>query len=298
MSKSRKISAGVLVLILSLVIFFNVWLKPKTANKSDNSVAAGEVDTSNTITLNEPKNGKRIEREEDRPQVDPYEMIDKFDAQFVKLLDAKGDVWATGLKELASMANRLGEQSDFDSVTAAALLVSRTSDLVISRLMAAEVSPENTLPGLNEFSYSIPSDSRIIALICEVYPNGEHERKKNPTESVEDFLFGLEDDPIIPMGEWSKEKTATEIISTGNASGKLLLIGGAQYMLYSAKITSLYLQRGGNPGLSGIELEVDVERLAGKEIEKLPIPLLGEERPTAATIVFLIDSAQRLYKNP
>jgi hypothetical protein len=33
----------------------------------------------------------------------------------------------------------------------------------------------------------------------------------------------------------------------------------------------------------------------GKEIEKLPIPLLGEEEPTAVTISFLIDNAQTMY---
>jgi len=295
-SKTRKISVGIFALILLLAIFSILWLKPRTSDRNDSSVATGNVDTKTKITSSGLGKGKRIEREEKLPPVDPFKLIDKFDAQFVKLLDAEGDVWATGLKELASIANRLGEQSDFDSVTAAALLVTRASDLAISKLMAAEVSPEDTLPGLKEFSYSIPSDKRIIAYICQLHPEGEALRRKNPTESVTDFLFGLEEDPIIPMGEWSREKTETEIISGGNASGKLLFIVAAKYKLDSAEITALYLQRGGNPRLTGIELESDMGRLAGKEIEKLPKPLFGEENPTAVNIVAFIRNAQNLYK--
>lgn len=295
MSKARKISIGIFALILLLAISFILWLKPATSDRNDDRFAAGDVDSNMTITSSDLGKEKLIERGEKLPPVDPFEMIDKFDTQFVKLLNAEGDVWASGLKELASMVNRLGKQSDFDSVTAAALLVTRVSDLAISKLMAAEVSPEDTLAGLKEFSYSIPSDRRMITYICELHPEGEARRRENPTESLADFVFGLESEPVLPMGEWSEERTETDLISSGNASGKLLFIVVAKYKLDSAEVIAIYLQRGGDPRLTGKELEADIERLAGKEIEKLPIPLFGEENPTVVNIVSFIANAQDLY---
>ena len=294
-NRSKFFLVGIFVLISLLIISIILSLKTWKSDLNDNIGIGGEVGAHKKITFSESKNGRRIERDEELPPVDPLEMIDKFDTQFVKLLNAEGDEWATGLKELASLVNRLDQQSNFDSVIGTALMIKRTSDLAIFRLMAAEVSPADTLPGLMEISYSIPSDKRIIDYICKSHPEGEARRRKNPTESVTDFLFGLEEDPIFPIGEWSKEKTESEIISGGNASGRLLFVVVARYVLDSAKITGLYLQRGGNPRLAGKELEADLERLVGKEIETLPIPLFGEENPTAVNIVSFMKNSQDLY---
>ena len=111
-----------------------------------------------------------------------------------------------------------------------------------------------------------------------------------------EFASRFEEEPLFPDDGWSVEKTATRIVNSSNATGRLELVGAAQFKLFSAEITAIYLKRGGNPRLTGMELEADIELLVGNEIKKLPIPLFGDEVATAGTIVFLISNAQDLYQ--
>jgi len=75
-----------------------------------------------------------------------------------------------------------------------------------------------------------------------------------------------------------------------------MIIGSAHLRLQAAKITAIYLQRGGNRHLTTMKLESDIEQLVGKEIKKMPVPLFGSENASAATISFLIENAQSLYQ--
>jgi hypothetical protein len=295
MNRRSKILAGI-VLPLLLIVFWVLSWDFRSPDRNNNGDIGGELKASKAVTSDGISARKPSESKEDLPLIDPFEMIEEFDIRFLQLAEAEGDLWVSRLKGLAEITNRLGKQPDFESLTATALMVSRASDLVIFRLMAGDVSPENTLPALERFEYSIPSEQRMISFVCELHPEGDEERRKNPPQSLPEFVSRFESDPIFPNEEWSKEKTATESISSRNATGRLMIIGAAHLKLQVAKITAIYLQRGGNPHLTTMKLESDIERLVGKEIEKLPVPLFGGENASAATIGFLIENAQSLYQ--
>jgi hypothetical protein len=295
MNSKNKILAGIALLLL-LIVFWVIFSDFRLSDKNHNGDIGGEVNTNKVLTSDGINARRPSEKKRDIPSLDPFKIIGKFDTRLVELTDAEGDLWSLGLKDLAEITNRLSEQPDFQSLIATALMVSRASDLVISRLMAGEVSPEDTLSGLERFAYSIPSESRMFTFVCELHPNGEAERRKNPPESVMEFVSRFESEPIFPDDEWTKEVTATRIVNSGNAMGRLAVIGAAQFKLYSAKIAAIYLQRGGNPHLTTMKLESDIERLVGKEIEKLPVLLFGGEKASAGTISFLIENAQSLYQ--
>jgi hypothetical protein len=227
MSRTRSIMVGSLLLMLFFIIPYLIWWKSEPLDIFAFGDTIDKVNRYNkTTSSTDSKIGKRMERGADFPRVDPFEMIEKFDTRFAELLIAEGNAWELGLVELANMVNRMGEQSDFQSVTVSALLVTRISDLAIARLMAAEVSPTDTLDGLERFTFSIPSDRRLIDFICELHPEGEEQRRENPPRSVDEFVSRFEEEAIFSDDEWSEKKTATGITSSGNATAKLLNIGG------------------------------------------------------------------------
>lgn len=295
MNRKNKILMGIVIPLL-LIFFWVLSSDFRPPDKNRNGDIDREANTNKVLTSDGINARKPSENQKDIPSIDPFKMIEKFDNRLAELTGAEGDLWSLGLKDLAEITNRLGEQPDFQSFTATALMVSRASDLVISRLMAGEVSPEDTLHGLERFAYSIPSETRMIAFVCELHPDGEDERRKNPPQSLPEFVSRFESDPIVPNEEWSKEKTATDSISSRNATGRLMIIGSAHLRLQAAKITAIYLQRGGNRHLTTMKLESDIEQLVGKEIKKMPVPLFGSENASAATISFLIENAQSLYQ--
>lgn len=296
MNKTSKIMVCSLLLMFFFAISFLVSRKgePPLKHAFDNN--KDKVKRYNmTLPSTDSKIDKRIESSGDFSRVDPFEVVEKFDTRFAELLIAEDHSWELGLEELASIVNRLGGQSDFQSVTISALMVARISDLAIAKLMAGDITPKDTLNGLERFTYSIPNERRLIGFICELYPGGEEQRRKNPPRSVNEFVSRFEEEPIIPYDEWTENKTATGIASRGNAMARLLYIEWAKFKLDTAKIVAIYLQRGGDPNFKGVDLEANLSLLVGQEIEKLPIPLFGDELPTAGTIGFLIDNAKTRY---
>lgn len=297
---SKNIKRFGLIILLGLlcsIFYITSWtprllnyLKPIKPEKSDSIVASDGA----------ARTRSRLKREQSLNPGELLKAVEQFDVAMKKLRNANGEDWISGLKDLAEVTNNLGKRSDFKSFTTSALMVRRVSDLVIGRLMTGEVPAKESLKGLESIVYQVPDDQQMFEFICQYYPDGAKDRKRHPPITVLEFVSRFEPDVDFPDERWVDGKTMTGIITEQKATLSLFCITSAKIQLDTARVTALYLMKGGNSNLRGNELGADLAKLVGGEIQTLTKPLFaettGSERPTGADISYTIGEALRVFR--
>jgi len=295
MSKSKKHFGLVVLLVMGFGICCVGWrIQKHSGQKLMLEQKRERLDSAPFLEVNsEPQSQHEAARPEDA--VDAMKELERFDMAMKDLRNKRGDDWIDGLKIIGNDVNRLAKRSEFESVTAAALMVKRISDLTIGRLMAGEVAADETNYALSVINYQIPDDQTLVRFIGQYYPGAVKEQIRKAPESVLEFLARFEPEVIFPDEESIPGKTMSGMISEHNATLSLLSIAWAKSQLELAKITALYLSRGGNRNFRGKDLDVDVEIRIGNEIRLVAVPkfvgALGNMNPTAADISNAIDQA-------
>lgn len=289
MSKSiRFLILGSLFVFICGICYLN-WLSPMGQNQTKK--VGQEQSESNSTSGPEvvPQSPPRAESNGDKSSVEPLKALDQFDTTMNELRNSRGEDWTEGLKKLAVVVDSLGNQPDFESFTASSLMIKAMSDLAITRLMTGEVSGDTTLRGLESFNYRVPTDKKLIDFICQYYADGEKERRKHAPESVMEFVSRFEsDDDLFPkedrVGKWTMKGLITERKATLSLFG----IAGAEQRLELARVTALYVARGGDFNLRGKELATDLAIRVGKEAAQVSVPqffgALGNMAPTTSDI--------------
>lgn len=272
MSKSKKLfGLGVLLAIIFGICYF-VWRGQPHPSRADS--LGPKRDEINPASVVEgdllPQSQQADAKAED--VVETMKAIEQFDIAMRDLRNKNGEEWVAGLKSIASDVNRLAKRSDFETFTAATLMIKRISDLAIARLISGEVAAGPTSDALSAINYRTPSDQELIRFIGQYYSDADQEQKKKAPESVLEFLSRFEPEVIFPDEQWIAGKTMSAMISERNATLSLLSIAWAKPQLEFAQVTALYLARGGNRSFRGKELEADLEKRVGKEISLISSP--------------------------
>jgi hypothetical protein len=260
------------------------------------------VEQSATGKDGEPNLRRRsgVTREAPRERIDPAKALEHFDLVMRNLGKLNGDEWTSALREEGDVVGRLGTQKDFQSFVAAALMVKRISDLSMSRLMRNEVSAIDTLAVLDGIHYTSPSDRQMRDFAREFHPDGKVLRKVPSPESALDFVSQFESEDIF-LGSYEKNDASwelKEIVTEKKLMYSLLMFAYARMGLQFARLTAVYLIKGGRTDLVGKpEFDNELSRVVGKEIDALQPPLFAGtsmgEKPNAASMSFYISGALR-----
>jgi hypothetical protein len=269
MSKINKIH--VLVLILVIALFYAIW------HLSKNPESAEREKKTNHNRIVSTQSGSKKGQKPKPIDYDPAELadtiatIEKFDIALQDLRRLNSEEWIFGLEKIAKDATKLAKQSDFESVTAAALMIKRITDLAIGRLLSGEVAVQATYDVLSSIDYHVPTDRELIDMVGQYYhapANGDV-----AAESVMEFVSRYEPDVVFPEdSQWVPGNTMYGMITEHNATLSLMTVAWAKPQLELARVTGLYLLRGGDRNLRNEELAVDLELKVGKEMEQIKPP--------------------------
>ncbi len=285
MSKSNKSLIFGSLFVLICGIGYLIWFTLMDQNQSK-KVEQGRIESNSATGLEVvPRSPPRSEGNANEVSIEPLRALEEFDASMNELRNSRGDDWTEGLKKLAVVVNSLGNQPDFESLTASSLMIKAMSDVAITRLMTGEVPGDATLRALENIIYQVPTDEKLIDFICQYYADGEKERMKYASDSVLEFVSRFEsDDELFPKEDWAKGWTMKGLITERKATLSLFGIAGAKQRLELARVTALYVARGGDFNLRGNELASEFAIRVGKEAALVSVPkffgALGNLAPT------------------
>lgn len=301
MSKPNK-SLVAIVSVAALCAVLSVgWISSIARNQSE----ADKIKNNNTYTELDREPEARFQSGRENAKLvhsgEPVQTLKWFNGEMKTLRNSRDGEWAAGLTRLAGVVNVLGKQPDFESFTASALMTKALSDISINRLMNGEIEGDATLRGIEKIHFIIPSDEKLIDFICQYYSNGAKEKERLTPDSVMEFVSRFEPDDEFPNEHEGNALTAIGLITEKKATLSLFAISGAKQRLDLARVTALYIAKGGDFNLRGKELAAELEAKVGEEATHVTVPkffeALGNLKPTVFDISEDIEMTLYEYGN-